>query len=42
MRDLPSARAITDRSVMRIDEKSMLEVLHRKHELSDMFVAYLC
>jgi CRP/FNR family cyclic AMP-dependent transcriptional regulator len=37
---LGSATAMTDRSVMRIEKKSMLEVLHREHEFSDMFVAY--
>jgi CRP-like cAMP-binding protein len=26
---------------MKIDKKSMMEVLHREHEFSDMFVAYL-
>jgi CRP/FNR family transcriptional regulator, cyclic AMP receptor protein len=36
-----SATAMTDCSVMRIDKKSMVEVLHREHEFSDMFVAYL-
>jgi CRP/FNR family transcriptional regulator, cyclic AMP receptor protein len=36
-----SATAMTDCSVMRIDKKSMIEVLHREHEFSDMFVAYL-
>jgi CRP/FNR family transcriptional regulator, cyclic AMP receptor protein len=38
---LGSATAMTDCSVMRIEKKSMLEVLHREHEFSDMFVAYL-
>jgi CRP-like cAMP-binding protein len=38
---LCSATAITDCSVMRIDKKSMIEVLHREHEFSDMFVAFL-
>jgi CRP/FNR family transcriptional regulator, cyclic AMP receptor protein len=38
---LCSATAITDCSVMRIDKKSMMEVLHREHAFSDMFVAYL-
>src|SRR5712672_4864873 len=37
---LGSATAITDCSVMRIDKKSMMEVLHREHAFSDMFVAY--
>ncbi len=38
---LCSATAMTDSSVMRIDKKSMVEVLHREHAFSDMFVAYL-
>ena len=38
---LCAASAMTDCSVMRIDKKSMMEVLHREHEFSDMFVAYL-
>jgi CRP-like cAMP-binding protein len=32
---------MTDCSVMQIDKKPMMEVLHREHEFSDMFVAYL-
>ncbi len=36
-----SATAMTDCSVMRIDKAYMVEVLHREHALSDMFVAYL-
>jgi CRP-like cAMP-binding protein len=36
-----SVTAVTDCSVMRIDKKSMMEVLHREHAFSDMFVAYL-
>jgi len=36
-----SATAMTDCSVMRIDKQSMIEVLHREHAFSDMFVAYL-
>jgi len=36
-----SATAMTDCSMMRIDKKSMIEVLHREHAFSDMFVAYL-
>jgi len=36
-----SATAMTDCSVMQIDKKSMMEVLHREHAFSDMFVAYL-
>jgi CRP/FNR family cyclic AMP-dependent transcriptional regulator len=38
---LCSATAMSDCSVMRIDKKSMMEVLHREHAFSDMFVAYL-
>jgi len=36
-----SATAMTDCSVMRIDKKSMIDVLHREHAFSDTFVAYL-
>ena len=32
---------MTDCSMMRIDKKSMIEVIHRHHAFSDMFVAYL-
>jgi CRP/FNR family cyclic AMP-dependent transcriptional regulator len=38
---LCSATAVTDCSIMRIEKKSMMEVLHREHSFSDMFVAYL-
>jgi CRP/FNR family cyclic AMP-dependent transcriptional regulator len=38
---LCSAIAMTDCSVMRIDKKSMMEVLHREQTFSDLFVAYL-
>jgi len=38
---LCSAAAMTDCSVMKIDKKSMMKVLHREHAFSDMFVAYL-
>jgi CRP/FNR family transcriptional regulator, cyclic AMP receptor protein len=38
---LCTATAMTDCSVMKIDKKSMMEVLHREHAFSDMFVAYL-
>src|SRR5580698_8683736 len=38
---LCSATAMTDCSAMKIDKKSMMEVLHREHAFSDMFVAYL-
>ena len=40
-RRLCAATAITDCSAMRIGKKSMMEVLHREHAFSDMFVAYL-
>jgi len=36
-----SATAMTDCSVMQIDKKHMMQVLHREHAFSDMFVAYL-
>jgi CRP/FNR family cyclic AMP-dependent transcriptional regulator len=36
-----SASAMTDCAILRIDKKAMMEALHREHELSDMFVAYL-
>jgi CRP-like cAMP-binding protein len=36
-----SATAMTDCSILRIEKKAMMEALHRGHELSDMFVAYL-
>jgi CRP/FNR family cyclic AMP-dependent transcriptional regulator len=36
-----SATALTDCAVMRIEKKAMMEALHREHEMSDMFVAYL-
>ena len=36
-----SATAMTECSVMRIEKKFMIEVLHREHAFSDMFVAYL-
>ena len=32
-----SAAAITDCAVMRIDKKAVVDVLHREHELSDLF-----
>jgi len=38
---LCSATAMTDCSVMRIDKKSMVEVLHEQQTFSDVFVAYL-
>jgi len=36
-----SAAAMTDCAVLRIDKKAMMEALHREHEVSDLFVAYL-
>jgi len=38
---MDSTTAITDCAVLRIEKKAMMEALHRKHEFSDMFVAYL-
>ena len=38
---LCSATAMTDCSVMTIEKKSMVEVLHREQAFSDMFMAYL-
>jgi len=38
---MESATAMTDCSVLRIDKKAMMEALHREHEFSDLFVAYL-
>src|ERR1039457_4566158 len=38
---LCSATAMTESTVMKIDKKSMVEVLHREHAFSDTFVAYL-
>src|SRR5437879_5893886 len=38
---LCAATAMTDCSVMRIEKNAMVEVLHREHAFSDMFVAYL-
>ncbi len=36
-----SATAMTDLTVLLVEKKAMMETLHREHELSDMFVAYL-
>jgi CRP/FNR family transcriptional regulator, cyclic AMP receptor protein len=36
-----SATAMTDCALLEIDKKAMMEALHREHEFSDMFVAYL-
>ncbi len=38
---LCSATAVTECFVMRINKTAMMEVLHREHAFSDMFVAYL-
>ena len=38
---MAAAAAMTDCDLLRIDKKAMMEVLHREHALSDMFVAYL-
>ena len=36
-----SAAAMIDSTVMRIGKKFMIDVIHREHAFSDMFVAYL-
>ena len=36
-----SATAMTDCVLLRIDRKAMMDALHREHEFSDLFVAYL-
>jgi CRP-like cAMP-binding protein len=36
-----TATAMTDCAVLRIDKKAMMQALHREHEFSDLFVAYL-
>ena len=38
---MASAAAMTDCNLLRIEKKAMMEVLHREHALSDMFVGYL-
>jgi CRP/FNR family cyclic AMP-dependent transcriptional regulator len=38
---MSSATTMTDCAVVRIDKKAMMEALHREHEFSDLFVAYL-
>jgi CRP/FNR family cyclic AMP-dependent transcriptional regulator len=38
---MASATAMTDCDVLQIDKKAMMEALHREHEFSDLFVAYL-
>ena len=36
-----SATAMTECELLRIDKKAMMRALHREHEFSDLFVAYL-
>ena len=36
-----SAITMTECAVLRIDKKALMEALHREHEFSDLFVAYL-
>jgi CRP/FNR family cyclic AMP-dependent transcriptional regulator len=36
-----SAAALTDCELQRIDKRAMMDALHREHEFSDMFMAYL-
>ena len=36
-----SATAMTDCAILRIAKKAMMEALHREHQFSDLFVAYL-
>ena len=38
---MDSATAMTDCAVLRIEKKAMMEALHREHEFSNLFVAYL-
>jgi len=38
---MSSATAITDCALLRIDKNAMMKALHREHEFSDIFVAYL-
>jgi CRP/FNR family transcriptional regulator, cyclic AMP receptor protein len=38
---MTSAVAITDCSILKIEKKRMLRTLHREHDVSDMFVAYV-
>jgi CRP/FNR family transcriptional regulator, cyclic AMP receptor protein len=37
---MAAATAMTDCDLQRIEERAMIEVLHREYPLSDMFVAY--
>jgi CRP/FNR family cyclic AMP-dependent transcriptional regulator len=36
-----AATAMTDCAILRVDQKAMMKALHREHQFSDMFVAYL-
>ena len=38
---IATATAITDCTVLRVEKGEMLRTLHREHEFSDMFVAYV-
>ncbi len=38
---MSTALAMTDCSVVKIEKKVMMQVLHQQHAMSDMFVAYL-
>jgi CRP/FNR family cyclic AMP-dependent transcriptional regulator len=38
---MSTALAMTDCSLIRIEKKAMMQVLHQQHAMSDMFVAYL-
>jgi len=38
---MATALAMSDCSVVRIEKKVMMQVLHQQHEFSDLFVAYL-
>jgi CRP/FNR family transcriptional regulator, cyclic AMP receptor protein len=40
-RRMACAIAMTDCNLLRIEKETMIEVLHREHALSDMFVSYL-
>jgi CRP/FNR family transcriptional regulator, cyclic AMP receptor protein len=40
-RRVASATAIADCRILRIEKRAMLDVLHREHAFSDLFVAYL-
>lgn len=40
-RRMGSAEAIADCELMRIEKNAMMRTLHREHQMSDMFVAYL-